>query len=128
RERVRPGIFRPAAPALEVIFGNVGDLPEAGKRMYEANRLGDAQAFQPGRKPPGRLDGGVAMEGHRGFADIFDLVEDVLAILLADSVSEQRAKHPHDGRVFSELMVQHATATQRIRAGAVSCMRRPPST
>ena len=94
-QTVRPRIA--AAIALNLVFGDVGDLQEAGERVGEADGVGEAEARQAPRHLIGRPRAGLAMKGHRGAADVLDLVEHSLAVFGADHIAQHPAQEADVG-------------------------------
>jgi hypothetical protein len=113
-QRIGAFIARAPAAALQVIFGEIGDLQEGGERVHEAHGVGDAQLAQLAGKKRGGFRRRLAVEADGGAADILDLMEDILAILLADDIAQHSAKHADNGALFFGVVEHRNPARARV--------------
>ena len=83
----------------------IGDLQEGRERVHEANSFGDAQLAKLARQKRRRLVRRGAVKAYGRAADILDLAEHILAILLADHIAQHGAQHADDGALFFRVVL-----------------------
>ena len=73
--------------------------------MHEAHRLGDAQLAKLARQKRCGLVRCGAVKAYGRAADILDLAEHILAILLADHIAQHSPQHADDGALFFRVVL-----------------------
>src|ERR1700733_829029 len=96
------------AADVMLIFGDVGEVREIAVGASDRERLLSVEAVERRLELAPRADLVVAMEAYRSLADLLDQLEDLFALLLANSVAEDPAKQTNVFAQGNVLLVRRA--------------------